>query len=123
MMNWYHGFQVLWAVGSAVVTWWLWLEGRRQKQQKDRSKELATIKKDLSDHRNHTRQRMSEIELRHEALAKDLNSMPTHQEIRELTEKIERTNRQLSDMVGEFRAINRTVQLVNEYFINRGDRQ
>jgi hypothetical protein len=47
--------------------------------------------------------------------------LPTHEDIRQLTEKIEGTNKALSEVIGEFRAMNRTVKMVNQHLISRGE--
>lgn len=121
MKDWYHIFQIVWTIGSAVVGWGLWRQARRQKKEKDRSEEIEALHKDHHRFKSDVRKHLGDIERRHDGLRRDINNMPTHQDIKDLTEKIERTNRQLSDVVGEFRAINRTVSLINEYFINRGE--
>jgi predicted RNase H-like nuclease (RuvC/YqgF family) len=112
--DWYQVFQVIWAIVSGAVGWGLWREGRRQaKEKKEQQQEEA--------HRAATDKRLDKLERDTQDLQNEVRHLPTHEDIRQLTEKIEGTNTALSEVIGAFRAMNRTVQMVNQHLISRGE--
>lgn len=112
--DWYQVFQVIWAIVSGAVGWGLWREGRRQaKEKKEQQQEEA--------HRTATDKRLDKLERDTQELQNEVRHLPTHEDIRQLTEKIEGTNKALSEVIGEFRAMNRTVKMVNQHLISRGE--
>jgi len=112
--DWYQVFQVIWTIVSGAVGFALWREGRRQaREKKEQQQEEAR--------REETDKRLAKLERATQELENEMRHMPTHEDIRQLAEKIDGTNKALAEVIGEFRAMNRTVKMVNQHLISRGE--
>lgn len=114
--HWYQAFQVIWTFATAITSYLLW---RAAKQQAKERKE----KQELEGFQESTVKDLRKLGRDIDRLEGEIRHLPTHEDIRRLTEKIEGTNKALSEMIGEFRAINTTVKLVNQHLMNRGETQ
>ena len=108
----YQIFQILWACGALLYSIYLHRVGKEQVRAKDLESYKKEVRQELVDHSH----RIAELEnlIRH---------MPTHMDIGEVLKRLDETNQRLAQVMGEFQSMSRTVSMVNQYLITRGEQK
>lgn len=108
------------AVGAWVYVWWV----NRKKAMEKRFSLIertmrATIEKfenRIDSRCNGNTSRITELETAKVSMVAQLEHMPKHSDIKELTSKI-------SELNGRLSGINRAVDLINQFLINQGGKE
>tara|TARA_R110001583_G_scaffold9243_2_gene43920 strand:- start:793 stop:1137 length:345 start_codon:yes stop_codon:yes gene_type:complete len=96
--------QTLFMAGVAIYVWWT----NRTRATKESIKEVD--------------ERASALERRVDGIEKDLSHLPGHDELAVLHEKVNGVANTMSQVQGELRGINTTLNLINEFLINKRER-
>ena len=97
------------ATGLTVL--WVWLTNR----QKVNSEAIEKLRDNISDN-------VTGLDRRLIAVEKDLQRIPTHQDISKVHDRINETNENVKNMQGNLKQISRTVGLIHEHLLNGGKR-
>jgi hypothetical protein len=96
-------FQVVQAILTAVVFLYVWLTNRH----KVNSSSIADLSKELN-----------EIDVRLIRVEKDVQHMPTHEDMGAIHNRVNETAQRLTSMEGELKQINNTMQLMHKHLLN-----
>ena len=102
-------FQVLQAIITAVVFIYFWLTNR----QKANTAAIEQMRKDFNSELNAIDDRLIRVE-------KDIEHLPTHDDMAALHSRINETSESLKHIDGKLNQIDRTTQMINQYLIDKG---
>ena len=100
--------QVIWAFGALLFSWYL--------------RSVAKTAKETNTYRENVRDQLADKERRITELENKIPHLPTHEDISNLVNKLGETNERLAHIMGEFKAMSHTVDMVNKYLLTRGDK-
>ena len=143
--TWRFWFDVVQTGGTIAIGVYVWLVNRKKAVEKrfsgiDRrmvtietnnagilpelEKHMATLMESYRqriDERCRSRERrIDEVEKDNRIIRTKLDHMPNHQDIKELSTRIDQLHGSLSEFNGRLKGINRAVDLMNEFLINQG---
>lgn len=68
-------------------------------------------------------EKVQKVEGRVDIIENDLSHLPTHEDLGKVHEKLNDTNKTLQELKGEWKTANKTLELINRYMIEKGDKQ
>lgn len=137
MLSNYQDYQILLSAGHLIVTIWLFLYARKIAKTKDNDARFDALKKTIGELEDKTDSGLDDLKTRiaadcrqHEgrtiALEKttaefrvELGAIPTQGQFSQLSNSIMSLNGELKRAQGRLEGINRAVDLINEYLINK----
>lgn len=108
LRNWFYILQVIW--GAAVGIYVYFATRRKHTDQR-----FIDMEHDFTDRLSVIRTRIGTLEKSNESISIRINQMPTHSDIKTLSDSI-------SHLAGKVNGIGRTVDIIHEYLINQGGR-
>lgn len=100
-------FDLIQVVIMAVIGLYAWLSNRH----KANSSSIETMRTELSTELNEIDDRLIRVE-------KDVQHMPTHEDMAKLHSRVNETAQRLTSMEGQLMQINNTVQLMHKHLLN-----
>lgn len=105
--------QTLFMAGVTIYVWWTNRSRATKSAIEEVDSKVTVIKRDLDVRLNKLDQRLSLTE-------QTIKHLPDHEDLGAIHEKVNEVARTMSEMSGELRGMNRTLTLMNDYFINGG---
>ncbi|WP_320837396.1 DUF2730 family protein [Zhongshania sp.] len=107
--------QTLFMVGVAIYVWWT----NRSRATK---KSIEEVDEHIEKVATAFNARANALERRVDGVEKDLSHLPSHDELGALHEKVNGVANTMNQVQGELRGINTTLNLINEFLINKRER-
>ena len=104
-------FDLIQVVIMAVIGLYAWLSNRH----KANSSSIESIKMELSSELNEIDDRLIRVE-------KDVQHMPTHEDMSKIHQRVSETAQRLTAVEGELKQINNTMQLMHKHLLNGANR-
>lgn len=102
---------------ATVAVWiYVWLVNRKKAMDRRFSNMAQTVEVRCQA----CTRRIDELEKEETALQMQVRHMPTHKDIKEMSEKMESVKESMSKLSGRLEGVNRAVDLINEFLINQG---
>lgn len=89
------------SVAMAAITIWMWTATRRAAQKRDVDEKLATL---------HDRVTVAEQRIAHG---------PNHEDLERIHHRLDNVSENLSRIAGEFKAVRRQLELINQHLLER----
>jgi len=105
--------QLVFMAGVTIYVWWKNRSTATKSAIEEVDSKVTVIKRDLDVRLNKLNQRVSLTE-------QNIKHLPDHEDLGAIHEKVNEVARTMSEMSGELRGMNRTLTLMNDYFINGG---
>lgn len=103
---------VLNTVGTVAIGAAVWLSGK----DKATNSRISAFERDVDDRMESHGERLTRLETK-------VQSMPTHEDIRQLREEAKRQTEKLDQLLGESKARSETTRMIHEYLLEHGGRQ
>jgi ABC-type transporter Mla subunit MlaD len=107
--------QTLFMAGVAIYVWWT----NRSRATK---KSIEEVDQHIEKVATAFTTRANALERRVDGVEKDLSHLPSHDELGALHEKVNGVANTMNQVQGELRGINTTLNLINEFLINKRER-
>lgn len=104
-------WSLLQGAATGLTVLWVWLTNR----QKVNGEAIEKLREGVGQDINSLDRRLISVE-------KDLQRIPTHQDIAKVHDRINETNETVKNMQGNLKQISRTVGLIHEHLLNGGKR-